>query len=79
MLSNQQSFGGRVRLWGIHIMCICGDEVSKNVNFRPIDSIYVTHITYLNLRTVHRGLAPLGQVKDWPYGPSTLGQVKDCL
>ncbi len=68
------------------------DEVSKNVNFKPIYSIYVTHIiTYLNLRTVHRGLAPLGQVKDWPYGSSTLvrlrtvyrglmlfGQVKDC-
>ena len=53
------------------------DEVSKNVNFRPIDSIvsiYVTHIRYLNLRTVHRGLAPLGQVKNWPYGSSTLGQ-----
>ena len=40
-----------VRLWGIHILCICGDGVLSKVTLNPIDShktMYYIYIIVIN-------------------------------
>ena len=49
-----------VRLWGIHMLCICGVEVFPMVNFRTID-IYVNIISRI-VGTVQGDYDPLVQV-----------------
>jgi cytochrome b subunit of formate dehydrogenase len=49
-----------------------------NVNFRPIDSIYVTH-NISKSKDSPWGFTPHVQVKDWPYGfCAPIDQGKDC-
>jgi hypothetical protein len=49
-----------VRLWGIHMLCVCGVEVFPMVNFRPIDSGYLCKYNQSNRRYCPRALSPLG-------------------
>ena len=53
-----------VRLWGIHMLCVCGVEVFPMVNFRPIDSGYLCKYCIIRLivGTVQGDYHPLIQV-----------------
>jgi hypothetical protein len=66
-----------VRLWGIHMLCICGVEVFPMVNFRPIDSAYLCKYNQSNRRYCPRGLSSLGsglcQRGSLPFGQSSYG------
>ena len=53
---------GSIRLWGMHICAFVGTK-SLKCQLQP-HRLNMSHIYNIYLRTVHRGLAPLGQVKD---------------
>ena len=53
---------GSIRLWGMHICAFVGMK-SLKCQLQP-HRLNASHIYNIYLRTVHRGLAPLGQVKD---------------
>ena len=50
------------RLWGIHMLCICGDGVLPKVTLNPIDSHKSMYYTvYCKVNNDHHGdLLPLG-------------------
>ena len=51
-----------IHLWGMHICAFVGMK-SLKCQLQP-HRLNTSHIYNIYLRTVHRGLAPLGQVKD---------------
>ena len=53
---------GFFRLWGIHMLCICGDGVLPKVTLNPIDSHKSMYYTvYCKVDNDHHGdLLPLG-------------------
>ena len=53
---------GSIRLWGMHICAFVGMK-SLKCQLQP-HRLNTSHIYNIYLRTVHRGLGPLGQVKD---------------
>ena len=58
---------GVFRLWGIHMLCICGDGVLPKVTFNPIDSHKSMYYTvYCKVNNDHHGdidLLLLGLIK----------------
>jgi hypothetical protein len=41
--------GGFFRLWGVHMLCICGDGVLSKVTLNPIDSHKSMYYTMYNI------------------------------
>ena len=61
-----------VRLWGIHILCICGDGVLPKVTLDPIDSHKTMYPLDIKVNNDHHGdLLPLGQLECPSWGATT--------